>query len=174
VLWTGKLDWTSKVGVSEVMALLAFLLSLINLWRARQQERMAQQMRLLQAMLCLVVIGVGCAFVGQESNNESAPPAKQELPKRVRVSETVMRVLLIKKVAPEYPEEARKKHVEGNVVMKAIISHEGDVQELTVLSGDSLLVPSALEAAKQWKYKPYLIQGHPVEVETQIMMIFGQ
>ena len=128
-------------------------------------------MRLL-LVAAYAVVAVGCAAAGQESNNAAAPPTKQELPKRVRVSEGVMRALLIKRVEPEYPEEARKKHVQGSVVMKAIISHEGDVQELTLLSGDALLAPAALEAAKQWKYKPYLLQGHPVEIETQIMMIF--
>jgi protein TonB len=89
----------------------------------------------------------------------------------VRVSEGVMRTLLVKKVQPNYPEEARKKHVQGSVVMKAIIGHEGDVKELTVVSGDPLLAPAALEAVKQWKYKSYLLQGQPVEIETQIIII---
>ena len=80
-----------------------------------------------------------------------------------------MQALLIKKVQPKYPEEARKKHVEGTVVMKAVISHDGDVQELTVISGDPLLVSAALEAAKQAKYKPFLLNGQPIEVETKIM-----
>jgi len=123
----------------------------------------------IQAMICAAVLGIGLAAIGQDSMS----PPMQELPKRVRVSEGVMKVLLIKKVAPEYPDEARKKHITGSVVMKVVIGREGDVQELTVLSGDPLLVPSASEAAKQWKYKPYLLQGHPVEVETQITMIFS-
>ena len=129
-------------------------------------------MRLIRVSVCAVALGITCAALGQESKSEPAPTAKQEAPKRVRVSEGVMRTLLVKKVQPNYPEEARKKHIQGIVVMKAIISHEGDVQELTVVSGDPLLVPAALEAAKQWKCKPYLLQGQPVEIETQIMMIF--
>ena len=67
----------------------------------------------------------------------------------------------------------RKKHITGSVVMKAIILQEGNVQKLLVLSGDPLLVPPAVEAAKQWKYKPYLLQGQPVEVETQITIMFS-
>ena len=129
-------------------------------------------MRLLRLTLCLLVLCMSCAALDQESKSEPTPPPKQDLPKRVRVSEGVMRTLLIKKVQPKYPEEARKKHVEGTVVMKTIISRDGDVQELTVVSGDPLLVPAALEAAKQWKYKPYLLNGEPVEIATQIMMIF--
>jgi TonB family protein len=110
---------------------------------------------------------------GQGAESEPAPTAKQDVPKRVRVSEGVMRSLLVKKVQPNYPEEARKKNIQGSVVMKAIISRDGAVQDLTAVSGDPLLVPAALEAAQQWKYKPYLLNGQPVEIETQIMMIFG-
>ena len=129
-------------------------------------------MRLLHVTICAVVLCLSCAALGQESKSEPAPPANQEPPKRVRVSQSVMRTLLIKQVQPKYPKEARKKRVEGTVLIKAIIGHEGDVQELTVVSGDPLLVPAALEAAKQWKYKPYLLNGQPVEIETQIMMNF--
>ena len=115
---------------------------------------------------------MSCAALDQESKSEPAPPPKQDLPKRARVSSGVMQALLIKKVEPKYPEEAHKKHVEGTIVLKAIISPEGDVQDLTVISGDPLLVPAALEAAKQWKYKPYLLNGQPIEVETKIMVVF--
>jgi protein TonB len=129
-----------------------------------------RHMRLIYALTCAVALSV--LGGGQEPKNETAPPSKVELPKRVRVSEDVMRTLILKKVAPSYPEEARKKHIQGSVVMKAIINHQGDVQDITVVSGDSLFVPAAVAAAKQWKYKPYLIQGQPVEIETQIMMYF--
>ena len=115
---------------------------------------------------------MSCAALDQESKSEPAPPPKRELPKRARVSSGVMQALLIKKVEPKYPEEARKKHLEGTVVLKAIISPEGDVQDLTVVSGDPLLVPAALEAAKQGKYKPFLLNGQPIEVETKIMTVF--
>ena len=129
-------------------------------------------MRLLCVSVFVFAIG-SFAALGQDSESTSAPAQKQELPKRVRVSEKVMQNLLIKKVQPNYPEEARRKHVQGTVVMKAVIGHEGEVQELTLVSGDPLLAPAALKAAKQWKYKPYLLQGQPVEVETQIMTVFS-
>jgi len=76
--------------------------------------------------------------------------------------------LLIKKVDPKYPDKARNQHVQGTVVLRAVIGATGDISELDVLSGDKLLVPSALKAVKQWKYRPYLLQGHPVEVDTTI------
>lgn len=92
--------------------------------------------------------------------------------RRVRVSEGVSKALVIKKVPPTYPQEARDQRVEGTVVMKAEISTEGDVTELTVVSGPGLLAPAAVEAAKQWKYRPYLLNGEPVAVETQITLSF--
>jgi TonB family protein len=130
-------------------------------------------MRLFQVAICVGLLAVGCAVVGQDSANKTAPSGGQTAQSRVRVSEGVMSgALLVKKVAPEYPEDARQKHIKGKVVMEAEISPEGDVERLRALSGDPALVPSALDAAKQWKYKPYVLNGHPVAVETQITINF--
>jgi protein TonB len=96
----------------------------------------------------------------------------QARPARVRVSQGVMKQLLVTQVPPQYPEEAHKNHISGTVLLKAIISPEGDVKALTLISGDPMVVPAATEAAKQWKYKPYLLNGQPVEVETQIQINF--
>jgi protein TonB len=90
----------------------------------------------------------------------------------VRVPSGVAAGLLIKRVRPEYPEKARKKRIQGVVVLSAIISKEGDVPDVSVISGDPILAKAAMAAAKQWKYRPYLLQGEPVEVETQIQMNF--
>jgi protein TonB len=76
--------------------------------------------------------------------------------------------LLIKKVRPKYPKEALKKYVQGSVVLQALISKTGEVTDLHVISGDELLVPSALKAVKRWKYKPYILEGQAVQVETEI------
>jgi protein TonB len=80
--------------------------------------------------------------------------------------------LLIKGVAPEYPDGARRKHIEGSVTLIALIDKNGDVGELSVVSGPNLLVPAALEAVRQWKYKPYLLQGEPLAMQTQIVVPF--
>jgi TonB family protein len=89
-----------------------------------------------------------------------------------RVSKDVMSGLIRKKVAPEYPEKARKEHNQGTVVLQAIIGKEGDVENLQVISGNAMLAAASIEAVKQWKYKPYLLNGEPVEVETQVDVIF--
>jgi len=76
-------------------------------------------------------------------------------------------------VQPEYPQEARDKHIQGAGVLKAEISKEGDVTAMTLVSGHPLLAPAAVEAVKQWKYKPYLLNGRPVAVETQVSVSFA-
>jgi protein TonB len=104
---------------------------------------------------------------GAPSSTPSQTGTDQQ-PKRVRISQGVSQGLLIKKVQPEYPKKARKQRVQGSVLIQAVIGKTGDVTDLRVISGDELLVPSALKAVKQWQYKPYTLQGEPVEVETQI------
>jgi protein TonB len=92
---------------------------------------------------------------------------------RVRVSEQYSQALIVKTVQPEYPTEARKKHVEGKVVMQAEISKEGVVESLKVISGDAILTQAATDAVKQWKYKPYLLGGRePFAIQTQVTVTF--
>lgn len=117
---------------------------------------------LLCSSIWAVVFSLSGALLAQV---HGAPP-------RVRISEKVSQLFIVTKVNPEYPEEARAKHVEGFVVMRAAISKEGVVESLNVLSGDSLLAPAATTAVKQWKYKPYLLNGQPVAVETQVTVKF--
>jgi protein TonB len=90
----------------------------------------------------------------------------------VRVSQSVIQQLILNQPHPVYSPEARKKHVEGSVVLLAHIGTDGAVKDLYVERGNALLIPSAIEAISQWKYKPYLLGGKPVEVETQISMPF--
>jgi TonB family protein len=86
----------------------------------------------------------------------------------VRVSSGVMAGNMEGVVNPVYPAEAKAKHVQGVVVMHAIISKTGDIEHLEVISGPELLRQSAMDAVGRWKYKPYLLNGEPTEVETTI------
>ncbi len=74
---------------------------------------------------------------------------------------------------PVYPPIARAAHVSGAVVLHAIISKEGTIKNLTVISGPEMLKSSALEAVQNWRYKPYLLNGEPTEVDTQITVNFN-
>jgi len=91
---------------------------------------------------------------------------------KIRVSQMVSGGLLLKKVEPEYPEAALKNHEEGPVSLIAVIDAKGDVEEVRLTSGDPLLAPAAIAAVRQWKYKPYLLEGHPMKMETQISVQF--
>jgi TonB family protein len=93
-------------------------------------------------------------------------------PQRVRVSAGVSQGLLLHKVAPVYPPEARQARIQGLVVLQAKISKEGRIEDLKVISGHPELVPAAIGAVQQWRYRPYLLMGNPVEVDTQIQVNF--
>ena len=80
---------------------------------------------------------------------------------------------ILEKVAPVYPPIARAAHVSGAVVLHAIISKNGTIENLTVISGPEMLRSSAITAVQQWKYKPYLINGERTEVDTTITVNFN-
>jgi protein TonB len=80
--------------------------------------------------------------------------------------------LVVKKVTPVYPATALQLQKQGSVELMATINKDGAVTGVRVLSGDLMLAKSALEAVKQWKYRPYLLNGEPVEIETQITVNF--
>jgi len=90
----------------------------------------------------------------------------------LHVSQGVSQGLLVKKVAPAYPASALRVRLEGTVELLATISAEGKISQVKVQSGDSQLSKAAVDAVKQWKYKPYLLNGQPTEVETTITVIF--
>lgn len=94
----------------------------------------------------------------------SQPPA--------RVSGGVMEGLLVGKVIPVYPPLARAMGMEGTVVLQATISKTGTIENLRVVSGPELLQKAALDAVSRWRYRPYLLNGEPVEVETTINVNF--
>jgi len=98
---------------------------------------------------------------------------KVAAPQRVRVSQGVTQGLVIHRVQPIYPQMAKIARVQGAVVLAAIIGKDGTIQNLHVLSTASpLLNQSALDAVKQWRYRPYILNGEPVEVDTQITVNF--
>lgn len=90
----------------------------------------------------------------------------------VRVSSAVSSGLLIGKVPPMYPPDAKDQHIQGRVLMSVNIDKEGNVAHIQLISGHPLLAPAAIDAVKQWKYRPYLLKGSPVEIETQVLVDF--
>lgn len=95
-----------------------------------------------------------------------------ELPQRVRVSSGVAAGSLLRKVQPIYPLEARQYSIQGTVLLKGIVGKDGSIIELHPISGPRELQDAAIGAVKQWLYRPFLLEGRPVEVETQIQVNF--
>ncbi len=100
------------------------------------------------------------------------PPPPKETPKRIRVGGQVQQARLVNQPKPIYPALARQARIQGTVRLQAIIAKDGSVVELQVLSGHPLLVQAALDAVRQWKYQPTLLNLEPVEVVTTIDVNF--
>ncbi len=115
--------------------------------------------------------GVIGGIISATANVAAVP--KLALPQRIRISQGVTKGLLIHRVEPTYPPLARAARVQGEVVLTAVISTSGEIENLQLVSGHPMLVPEAIAAVRQWRYKPYLLNGQPVEVETTITVIFS-
>ena len=94
------------------------------------------------------------------------------VPKRIRVSTGVSEGLLFHRVEPDYPLIAKRARIEGSVELRAIISKEGTIQGLQRVNGHPILVAAAMDAVKQWRYRPYMLNGEPLEVETNVVVNF--
>jgi periplasmic protein TonB len=114
---------------------------------------------------------MGGVIGGIISSTPVAVP-KVATPQRVRVSQGVSQGLLVKKVQPAYPPLARQARIQGQVILQAEISKDGTIENLRLISGHPMLAPAAIEAVKQWRYKPYMLNGEPVAVETTVMVNF--
>lgn len=106
---------------------------------------------------------------GPSAENQPAVP---EIPKRIRMGGNVAQAHLIHQVPPVYPEEALKQHLEGTVVLHAVIAPDGAVQALDVVEGSPILAGAAEAAVKQWRYEPVLLNGSAVAVDTTITVKF--
>ena len=107
-------------------------------------------------------------LAGSVPAQEAAPA-----PKQVTGVETEQRFVLLRKVGPRYPPLARQARIQGTVLLAIRIDQEGNVAKLELISGHPMLAGAAMDAVMQWKYKPYVSNGQPVEVETQVQVSFA-
>lgn len=133
--------------------------------------------RIVTVAAC-VVFGLGtCASALALRMEVSSPVLQSEGPsatgKPVRISGGVIAGNILTKVAPVYPQAAKDAGISGTVVLHAIIGKEGKVESLAVVSGPAELQAAALDAVKQWEYRPYLLNGEPTAVDTTIMINFS-
>lgn len=117
--------------------------------------------------------GTGNVLGGLIGSGPAGPPPPPTTPQRIRVGGNVEAASLINKVSPEYPPIAKTAHVAGTVVLHAIIGKDGGIRELQYVSGPPLLMKSAMDAVKEWRYKPTTLNGEAVEVDTTIDVVFS-
>jgi len=115
----------------------------------------------------------GGVIGGLFSGNNNAPKVKAEAPKKVNISAGVAQGMLLQKTIPIYPPIAKAARVSGTVVLQATISKSGTIENLRVIGGPAMLQQAAMDAVRQWRYKPYLLNNDPVEVETTVNVIFS-
>jgi len=141
---------------------------------AETQKTMRGARRVAMMVVC-AALGVGtCAFALRLSTHVAAATdaATSKTEAAIQVPSDKIIANLDHKVQPVYPPEAKKARVQGKVVLATVIGKDGTIENLTVISGPKKLRQSALDAVKQWTYKPYLLNGEPVEVETKINVIY--
>ena len=105
-----------------------------------------------------------------EGKPSTRPAESSKPPTHVRVTEGVTTGLLLKRVAPIYPPQARRNHIQGTVRLRVLISKTGDIEDLELIAGPIELAVSAVNAVRQWKYRPYLLKGEPIAVNTEIVV----
>ena len=120
------------------------------------------------SMIGLATPGSSAPPLNLVGNGNESKPVLQTL----HISQGVSQGLLIKKVQPVYPRNALTMHMEGAVELTATVSKSGAITAVKVVSGEQLLTKAAVDAVKQWKYKPYLLNGEPVEIQTQVTINF--
>jgi protein TonB len=116
--------------------------------------------------------GIIGEIISSTFNPAAVPRLVTPLPKRIRMSQGVTKGMLIQRVEPKYPAIARDARIRGDVVLRAIISKTGEIENLDAVSGHPMLVPAAIDAVRQWRYRPFLLNGIPLEVETVITITF--
>jgi protein TonB len=122
-----------------------------------------------------VGIGVGMGVRGAAVANASAdavasPPAQNV---RIRQGGNVQQNMLLSQVKPVYPADAKEARIQGVVILEALIGRDGSVNEVKAISGHPMLQQAAIDAVSQWKYKPTLLNGQPVEVVTTVTVNFA-
>ena len=148
---------------------------MVSIMTERRLQRLNFGRKLLLGAAGLAVMAGPIVFGilhASPSRAEALPAFAQDSAEPDHVSQKEMSGMVVKKVPPEYPEAAKKAGIQGEVKLKATIGKTGDVENLQIVSGHPQLAPAAIEAVKQWKYRPYMKNGQPVEVVTDVTVNF--
>jgi TonB family protein len=174
LLITGTLGRTPHtIGIFDANV---FERRLMNVTDKQQEIRGVRRVVVLAVCATLALVTFGSALaLGIHANGASGggDSSATKAPKQLSVSAEVMSQNILTKAVPIYPPAAKKARIQGKVVLDAVIGANGNVESLRVLSGPEELQQSALDAVRQWTYKPYLLNGDPIEVETTVNIIFS-
>lgn len=147
-----------------------------RLMKLTERKKGIGRMRLYASLGACVVIGVAAVTsavalrIGVDQKSSADAALSKSIPAEVPASKMVQN--LITKIPPVYPPAAKRARVQGKVILKAVIGKEGHVENLKVVSGPNDLQQSAMDAVRQWVYKPYLLNGQPIEVTTKITVVY--
>ena|SRR5215471_3806233 len=122
---------------------------------------------LLGICVVLVLASIACSQQGKAREDGQSRQA------RVDLSPTEANDRVIYRVPPEYPDNARRGHIEGPVTLHIIVNGEGSVEEMRPLQGNPFLLMSAMKAVKQWRYRPYVVNGVHVEFASSVTLKFA-
>jgi TonB family protein len=154
----------------------AFERRLMNLTEKHKEIRGVRRVAIVAACAALGLGTCGAALTfGMHADAASAGDNSNasKTPRPLNVSAAVMTGNLLTKVPPEYPPAAKQARIQGVVVLSAVIGKDGSVENLKVISGPAELQRSSLDAVRQWTYKPYLLNGDPVEVKTTVNVVYS-
>jgi TonB family protein len=150
---------------------------LMQLTEKRNEVRGVRRLAIVGACAALMIATCGSALALRMHVNGGAAAVDHKAPAQpagpIAVKRSIMAGQRIGGPMPEYPVEAKKAHIQGTVMLDAIIDKDGAVSHLTVQSGPKELRQSSLDAVRQWKYKPFLLNGDPVEVKTDIEVVYS-
>lgn len=127
-----------------------------------------------RAILVCACMALGLATAGSAvALRLAVDEAQTQQKKTLNVPPEKMQAMIVKRVTPVYPPEAKKARIQGTVHLNAVIGKTGHVENLKVVSGPNELQTSAVDAVRQWEYKPFLLNGDPVEVNTTISVVYS-
>jgi TonB family protein len=124
-----------------------------------------------QLWRCAALILLTPTFAWAQSGNPTPPPSDTQTTQPSDAA--VTGGMLLHKVEPKYPRKAKRNRIQGTVVLRAVIGKDGLIKDLRVISGPEELISPSVRAVRQWVYRPYLLKGEPVEVDTQVSVNYA-
>jgi len=129
-------------------------------------------MRFLRGLCLLFLMATVVASKQENQKKEDKTEAQAQVVSRIAVKGDVMKKKLIHKVTPRYPAEAMSRRVSGTVVLQVVIGVDGAVKDMQYISGPRILVQATMDGVRQYKYRPTVLNGQPVEVDTTVETVF--